>query len=120
MKNDYQLPTYLFHQGTNYYSYNFLGSHIIENTGAVFRVWAPNAKSVHLAGDFNQWQKNKDFEMKRIPQSGIWELFVPDLREGVLYKYIITTGEDIDIYYKQTLMHFLLKQRRKQHPLFTI
>lgn len=98
MKNDYQLPTYLFHQGTNYYSYNFLGSHIIENTGAVFRVWAPNAKSVHLAGDFNQWQKNKDFEMKRIPQSGIWELFVPDLREGVLYKYIITTGEDIDIY----------------------
>lgn len=98
MKTNDQLPTYLFHQGTNYYSYNFLGSHIIENTGTVFRVWAPNAKKVHLTGYFNNWQKNTDFEMKRLPESGIWELFVPNIKEGELYKYIITSADNIDIY----------------------
>ncbi|NLB33824.1 MAG: 1,4-alpha-glucan branching protein GlgB, partial [Tissierellia bacterium] len=74
MKTNDQLPTYLFHQGTNYYSYNFLGSHIIENTGTIFRVWAPNAKNVHLTGIFCNWQKSTDFEMKKLPESGIWEL----------------------------------------------
>jgi len=98
MKTDNTLPVYLFHQGTNYYSYNFLGSHIIENTGTVFRVWAPNAKAVHLAGNFCNWQKNPDYEMKRLPESGIWELFVPGLGEGELYKYIITTADGSSFY----------------------
>lgn len=97
MKSNDQLPIYLFHQGTNYYSYKFLGSHIIENTGTIFRVWAPNAKKVHVACNLCNWQKSKDFEMKKLPKSGIWELFVPDLKEGELYKYIIT-ADDTDIY----------------------
>ena len=98
MNTNNPFPVYLFHQGTNYYSYNFLGSHIIENTGTVFRVWAPNAKQVHLAGNFSNWQKNSDFEMKRLPDSGIWELFVLGLNEGELYKYIITSADDANIY----------------------
>ena len=98
MNTNNPFPVYLFHQGTNYYSYKFLGSHIIENTGTVFRVWAPNAKQVHLAGNFSNWQKNSDFEMKRLPDSGIWELFVLGLNEGELYKYIITSADDANIY----------------------
>ncbi len=98
MKTNEPLPIYLFHQGTNYYSYNFLGSHIIENAGTVFRVWAPNAKQVHLAGNFSYWQKSSDYEMKKIPDSGIWELFVPDISEGELYKYIISGADNTLIY----------------------
>jgi 1,4-alpha-glucan branching enzyme len=98
MNTNDPLPIYLFHQGTNYYSYNFLGSHIIENTGTVFRVWAPNAKKVHLAGNFCNWQKNVNYEMKKLSNSGIWELFVPDIKEGELYKYIITSTDNATIY----------------------
>ena len=95
-KND--LPIYLFHQGTNYYSYNFLGSHIIENIGTVFRVWAPNAKNVHITGNFCNWQKSAEYEMKKISDSGIWELFTPGIMEGELYKYIITAADNTIIY----------------------
>ncbi|HOT22054.1 MAG TPA: 1,4-alpha-glucan branching protein GlgB, partial [Sedimentibacter sp.] len=88
----------LFHQGTNYYSYNFLGSHIIENIGTVFRVWAPNAKNVHITGNFCNWQKSAEYEMKKISDSGIWELFAPGIKEGELYKYIITAADNTIIY----------------------
>ena len=98
MNTNDSLPVYLFHQGTNYYSYNFLGSHIIENIGTVFRVWAPNAKKVHLAGNFCNWQKSSELEMKKLPKSGIWELFVPGIKEGELYKYIITAADNATIY----------------------
>lgn len=98
MKTNESLPVYLFHQGTNYYSFNFLGSHIIENAGTVFRVWAPHAKQVHLVGNFCSWQKNPGYEMKKIPESGIWELFAPDISEGELYKYIITAADNALIY----------------------
>ena len=98
MKTNDQLPFYLFHQGTNYYSYNFLGSHIIDNTGTVFRVWAPNAKRIHVTGNFCNWQKSADFEMHKLPESEIWELFVPCIGEGELYKYIITSADNTDIY----------------------
>lgn len=55
-ENENQLPIYLFHQGNNFYSYKYLGSHIIclgGKSGVIFRVWAPNAKKIHLVGDFN-------------------------------------------------------------------
>lgn len=96
-----QLPVYLFHQGTNYYSYNFLGSHIIcsgGKNGVIFRVWAPKAREIHIVGNFNCWQKNRDYEMKRISNSGIWELLVPNISAGELYKFLITTNNFKDIY----------------------
>jgi len=95
-KND--LPIYLYHQGTNYYSYKFLGSHIIEDTGTFFRVWAPKAKAVHLTGNFCDWKKSPDYEMRKLPESSIWEIFVPGLGEGVMYKYIITTSDGSTLY----------------------
>ena len=99
MKNENELPIYLFNQGTNYYSYNFLGSHILkEEQGTVFRVWAPGAKCVHVVGNFNSWQKNDDFQMERLAQSGIWELFIPVIMHGELYKYLITAKDGIELY----------------------
>jgi len=56
-----ELPAYLFHQGTNYRSQEFLGAHPIHRGrgyATVFRVWAPNAAAVSVVGDFNAWDRN--------------------------------------------------------------
>ena len=90
-----QLPIYLFHQGTNHCSYQFLGSHFGDLDGArgvFFRVYAPNASAISVVGDFNGWQINSNY-MQRIPESGIWECFIEGVKEGACYKYAIqTTG----------------------------
>lgn len=85
MAND--LALYLFKQGTNYKSYEYLGSHQVEKGVYVFRVWAPNADAVYLAGDFNNWQA--DIPMKNI--GDVWEvtLNIPIFGDGERYKYII-------------------------------
>lgn len=99
MKNNNELPIYLFHQGTNFYSYKLMGSHVMaDNSGTIFRVWAPNAKSVHVVGNFNEWQKNSSYEMKKITSSSIWEVFVPSIQCGELYKYLVTTKENKELY----------------------
>ena len=86
---------YLFHQGTHYYSYTFMGGHLVEENGvkgARFAVWAPHARRVSVVGDFNNWDGRRH-PMERMPQSGIWALFIPGLKEGDLYKYEILTRE---------------------------
>lgn len=90
MKNNNDLPIYLFHQGTNYYAYKFLGAHVNkENNSTVFRVWAADAKNVHVVGNFNDWQKKDDYKMKKISGSSIWELYLPFIALGDFYKYLI-------------------------------
>ncbi len=84
-----ELGIYLFHQGTNYYSYELLGCHMI-NDGAIFRVWAPNAKRVAVVGDFNNWDRTKHF-MNKITDAGLWELYIPNVYEYQSYKYAIKT-----------------------------
>ena len=87
------LAAYLFHQGTNYHSYDYLGAHYEETAGGfVFRVWAPNADAVFVVGNFNGWAES--MPMSRISDGGIWE-YVD--REGIakpysLYKYKIRSG----------------------------
>lgn len=99
MENKNELPSYLFHQGTNYYSYKLLGAHISkDNSGTFFRVWAPNAKSVHVVGDFSSWQKNSSYEMRLISTGGVWEVFIPLIQAGQLYKYLIETAGGQEIY----------------------
>jgi len=89
-----ELPVYLFHQGTNYRAFEFLGCHFDRNTGvAVFRTWAPKAKSVHLVGDFNRWGE-KELLMERISDGGVWEITVDGVDEYARYKYAITSGKD--------------------------
>ena len=89
-KNVNEVPQYLFHQGTNSCAYEYYGSHMQED-GAVFRVWAPNAMSVSLAGSFNGWNGG-DLPMTRLPD-GTWERFVPGVRQYDSYKYCITGAD---------------------------
>ena len=88
------LPFYLFHQGTNYNAYETLGAHFKRQNGkngVVFRVWAPNANSVSVVGDFNDWNE-KTSVMTRVTDNGIYELFVENLKEGDLYKFAINNN----------------------------
>jgi len=89
-----ELPVYLFHQGTNFRAYEFLGCHFDPETGvAVFRIWAPKAKAVHLVGDFNDWSEDAT-PMTRISDGGIWETRVEGIKPRQRYKYMIATGRN--------------------------
>ncbi len=95
MKKENDMASYLFHQGTNYTAYDYLGLHI-EATAVVFRVWAPNAESIFLVGDFNGWQN--EHPMTKITEGGVWEIQLPKeiVSEGDCYKYkIISSGREI-------------------------
>ena len=84
---------YLFHEGTLHESYKLLGAHFVtleEKEGVRFAVWAPHARSVSVVGDFNNWN-GEEHQMERIERSGVWVLFVPNLKEGKLYKFEIHT-----------------------------
>jgi len=86
---------YLFHQGTYYHAYNLLGCHLSQKgkeKGAYFRAWAPNAKSLSVVGDFNGWNPEAN-PMKKIAKSNIWEIFVPNVKEGEKYKFAVTTKD---------------------------
>ncbi len=90
--------SYLFHQGTNFTAYEYLGAHekFDEESGkyfCTFRVWAPNAKAVRLASDITSWDLPKPFV--RITESGVWETTLEGETSfaGLLYKFAIT-GKD--------------------------
>ena len=87
---DNQVPVYLFHQGNNARTYEFLGSHRTVDGSAVFRVWAPNAESVSVAGDFNGWSDTQNV-MTKISDGGIWECEIPNVQVYDAYKYSILT-----------------------------
>ena len=89
MRKKDEQTKYLFHQGTNYRSYNYLGSHFEKkgkDSGVIFRVWAPNAESVSVVGDFNGWDKTANVMKK---DGGIFELFVKGLKQYDNYKYCV-------------------------------
>jgi 1,4-alpha-glucan branching enzyme len=86
-----ELDIYLLVEGNHLASYQKLGAHPIvhEGTeGVAFALWAPNARRVSLVGDFNAWDGRR-MPLRRREASGFWELFVPGLRPGRLYKYEI-------------------------------
>jgi 1,4-alpha-glucan branching enzyme len=88
---------YLLSEGRHWQSYTKLGAHLRTIDGILgvnFAVWAPNATSVSVIGDFNNWDGRRHPMYKHIP-SGFWELFVPGLAEGALYKYQIRRGTEI-------------------------
>ncbi|MDR3264936.1 MAG: 1,4-alpha-glucan branching protein GlgB [Synergistaceae bacterium] len=82
---------FLFKQGTHYTLYEKLGAHRITTSdgveGVFFAVWAPNARSVSVVGDFNQWNATTHHLNIRWDGSGIWEGFIPGLTKWSLYKY---------------------------------
>ncbi len=96
--SDYDL--HLLGEGCHWKSYEKLGAHPREVNGVQgvnFAVWAPNAESVGIVGDFNSWDRRPHAMRKHTP-SGIWELFIPELPVGALYKFSVKgpTGHVIE------------------------
>lgn len=83
-----------FHNGKNSLLYKFFGAHFTENngiSGVVFRVWAPNAVSVSVVGDFNNWNRSENKMCRNKEDETVWETFIPGLSEYNIYKYSIET-----------------------------
>ena len=83
------LDDLLMGEGTHYRLFDKLGAHLIEHEGAAgvhFAVWAPNARTVALVGDFNDWDARRHV-MRRRADIGVWEIFIPDLGAWRAYKY---------------------------------
>ena len=89
-----------FHNGKNFKSYSFLGAHKLKRgkiNGTVFRAWAPNAKTVSVIGDFNDWDKNENV-MSKIDPQGIFECFIPrEIPNFSMYKFSITTNNNDEL-----------------------
>lgn len=91
---------YLFGQSTHYEIYKKLGAHPSCEDGVdgiFFAVWAPNAAQVHVIGTFNGWDENSH-PLERLGEGGIFAGFYPDIAEGELYKYLITTPDGTRLY----------------------
>jgi 1,4-alpha-glucan branching enzyme len=92
---------YLFGEGNWFQSYEKMGAHparVEGQAGYFFAVWAPQVKSVHVIGDFNAWDPAAA-PLNVTPSGGVWQGFVPGVKEGQLYKYLIETSNG-DLLYK--------------------
>jgi 1,4-alpha-glucan branching enzyme len=93
-----QLPEFdihLFNEGKHRHAYRFFGSHPHQADGVegvLFALWAPNAARVSVVGDFNQWD-GRCHPMRSRGGSGVWELFIPDIGIGTIYKFEIRTTQ---------------------------
>ncbi|WP_273125173.1 1,4-alpha-glucan branching enzyme [Bacillus weihaiensis] len=87
---------HLFHEGSSFESYVFLGAHvqtINDLVGTSFCVWAPHAKEVNVVGNFNDWS-GENHRMNKLNAEGLWYLFIPGIVHGELYKYEIITNDN--------------------------
>lgn len=95
-----QLDQYLFGQGTHYEIYKKLGAHptsVKRKKGVYFAVWAPNAKSVSVVGEFNNWDTEAN-PMQKAGEIGVYEVFVAGAKEGQLYKFYIEGAHGEELY----------------------
>ncbi len=107
------MDLHLFNEGTHRRLWEKLGAHaatVDGVAGVAFAVWAPTAKRVSVIGDFTHWD-GRLFPMRSLGASGVWEVFVPDVAPGALYKYEIVTRSG-DIRVKTDPFAFKLEQ----HP----
>ena len=84
-----EIDDWLLGEGTHVRLYDRLGAHPVTHEGVAgvhFAVWAPNAARVSVVGDFNAWDGRR-YVMRRRHDTGVWEIFVPGIGEGALYKY---------------------------------
>ncbi len=99
-----QIPDFdlhLFNEGRHHHAYRFLGAreHEVDGTaGVLFAVWAPNAERVSVVGDFNAWDGRCN--PMRVRGGGVWELFIPDLEPGHVYKYELRNRHNGAIFLK--------------------
>lgn len=88
---------FLLNEGRHWRLYDKLGAQLRTVNGVSgvnFAVWAPNATSVAVVGDFNQWDARRNPMHKHIP-SGFWEVFVPGIGDGAIYKFVIQNGHNV-------------------------
>ncbi|MBI5419207.1 MAG: 1,4-alpha-glucan branching protein GlgB [Deltaproteobacteria bacterium] len=93
---------HLLGEGTHLDEYDKLGSHLFrigDVKGVAFAVWAPNAERVSVVGDFNHWD-GRIHPMRNRGETGIWEIFIPGLAEGEIYKYEIRTRATGEVFTK--------------------
>ncbi|MGR3416908.1 1,4-alpha-glucan branching protein GlgB [Paracoccus sp. (in: a-proteobacteria)] len=103
---------YLIGEGTHRQLWQALGAHVMAHEGAQgthFAVWAPNARRVSVIGQFNHWDGRRH-PMRRVGDSGVWEIFLPGIAEGALYKYELV-GTDGGVLQKADPVGF-----GSQHP----
>ncbi|MDO7976819.1 1,4-alpha-glucan branching protein GlgB [Oceanotoga teriensis] len=106
------LDKYLFKNGTHYNIYEKLGAHVMkikDVEGTLFSVWAPNAKRVSVVGSFNGWD-GRIHQMRVLGDSGVWEIFIPNVKSGDIYKYEIKTQSN-DILLKSDPYAFFNEMR---------
>lgn len=96
-------------EGKHYEAYKILGAHVTEK-GAYFAVWAPNAHSVSVVGEFNSWD-GRENPMTKNEATGIWTTFVPGIEEWTLYKYELKTGKDTPPFLKSDPYAFAMELR---------
>ena len=92
-----EVDLHLLGEGTHRRLWQALGAHVMTHQGVAgthFAVWAPNARRVSVVGQFNQWDGRRH-PMRRIGGSGVWEIFLPSLSEGELYKYEILGADGV-------------------------
>ncbi|QAY61173.1 1,4-alpha-glucan branching protein GlgB [Microbacterium protaetiae] len=90
-----ELDLHLIGEGRHERLWDVLGAHVREHggtDGTSFAVWAPDAQAVRVVGDFNSWD-GAGHAMRSLGSSGVWELFIPDIGVGTVYKYEILTPE---------------------------
>ncbi|MGN0312197.1 MAG: 1,4-alpha-glucan branching protein GlgB [Lachnospiraceae bacterium] len=95
-----EMDRYLFGEGTHYEIYQKLGAHLGKSSGQMgcfFAVWAPHAKAVSVVGEFNNWQDGVH-DMGTPSKGGIFELFIPGVKSGAMYKFCITTKDGRKLY----------------------
>ena len=95
-----EFDQYLFGQGTHYDLYNKLGAHpmtVDGEEGVYFAVWAPNARSVSVVGEFNNWNTQAN-PMKKVGPIGVYETFIPGAKVGDLYKFYIIGYHGEELY----------------------
>ena len=95
-----ELDAYLFGQGTHYEIYNKMGAHVgvkDGKEGVYFAVWAPAAREVYVIGEFNNWNAY-GYDMKKISDGGIYDLFIPGVKAGDMYKYLIISQSGEALY----------------------
>ena len=102
MSNFTEMDCYLFGQATHYDIYRKMGAHkmtIEGEEGVCFDVWAPHADRVYVIGEFNGWNETSH-EMKRVtPETmGVYELFVPGVQLGCMYKFLIIAQDGRKLY----------------------
>lgn len=95
-----EIDDYLFSEGRHQRLWQVLGAHLVDKKGAKkgvhFAVWAPNASSASVVGNFNGWDRDSHIMAVR-GSTGIWECFVPDIGEGEVYKFALSDQHGIDL-----------------------